>query len=175
MTKKSVFVIASLLLCIVFAAVHYAVPAYGSDESLLTASVTVTPPVSESYGTRVSASSWVFLRRLTLGEPDSGGAWMLRRGRIGGGIGIELEDMVADCSKVSIWAAKRGRRAPSFKVYVSADGSHWTYIGSGKCTSTGYTRYDFSGDFGEVKYVGVKRDNKRFAVILLDAVMAERR
>lgn len=169
--EKGLLVAIILLLCIVFGGVQYAAPVCGDEDSLL-AEVTIVSPVAESYGARVVASSHVFLRWFALGEPDRKGAWMLRRGWID----IELKDVVTDCNQVSVWVAKRGWRSPGFKVYVSADGSSWTKVESGSCTTGSYTRYEFGGDFGDVKYVKVKRNGAgRWSVMLLDAVMAERR
>ena len=167
--RKGLLVTGILSLCIVFGAVQYAVPVYGSEDSL-PAEATVTSPSAESYGASVAASSRVFLPQHAPGEPDGRGAWMLRRGWID----IELEDTVTGCTNISIWTVKRDWRSPSFKVYVSADGSTWTYIGGCKCTSTGYTRYDFSGIFGDVRYIKVRRNGSgRWSVMLLDAVRAK--
>ena len=171
MNRKVLTIAGVLLLCVVFTVVNYAAPVYG-DEDSLPAEVTVTSPAAGSYGVEVVGSSRVLLPRRALSEPDGRGAWMLCRGWID----VELEDMVTDCSEVSIWAAKRGRRSLRFNVYVSADDSAWIHIGSGKCTSRSYARYDFSGDFGEVKYIKVKRNGlDRWSVMVLDAVMGERR
>ena len=167
MTKSHVLIGGALLFCFVLGVVQNAAPVHGDEESI-TAGVTVRAPVAESYGATIVASSRVLLRWRALGEPDGRGAWMLRGGRIS----IELEDMVTDCSDVSIWAAKRGWRSPRFTVYVSADGSNWTYIGGARCTSRRYVRYDFGGDFGEVKYIGVRRAGQ-WSVLLLDAAWAK--
>ena len=168
--KKFLFIVGVLLLCVAFAVVEYALPAYGSEESL-TATATVTSPSAESYGASVAASSQVFLPWHALGKPDGWGAWMLRRGWVD----IELEDVVTDCNEVSIWARRAGWGFPRFDVYVSADGSSWIDVGSGSCTSKGYTRYDFSGDFGDVEYVKVRRNGSgRWSMMMLDAVVGER-
>jgi hypothetical protein len=169
MNKKILIIAGTLSLCVVFAAVQYAAPVYGDDS--LPAEVTIVSPSAESYGARVIVSSQVFLRWFALGEPDVEGARMLRKGWVD----IELEDRVTDCSEVSIWARKAGWGVASFTVYISADGNTWTHIGGGKCTSTSYSQYDFSGDFGDVKYIKVKRNGwGRWSVMMLDAVMAER-
>lgn len=172
MNKKWPLVAGILLLCVICGAMQYTAPAYSSDDSSDEVTVTATVGPSESYGARVVASSrWVFLPWRALGEPNGRGAWMFHRGWIS----IELENMVTDCSTISIWSAKRGRGAPYSSVYISSDGSTWTHIGGGKCTSTSYTRYDFSGAFGDVKYVKVKRNwVAPRSVLLLDAVMAKR-
>ena len=169
MNRKVLTIVGVLLLCVVFTTVQYAAPVYG-DEDSLPADVTVTSPSAESYGASVAASSRVFLPQHAPGEPDGRGAWMLRRGWID----IELGDMVTGCNDISIWAAKGGWGFPSFNVHVSTDGSTWTYIGSGKCTSGNYAHYDFSGDFGDVRYIKVKRNGSgRWSVMLLDAVWAK--
>jgi len=167
--KKFLDIISILLLCVIFAAGQHAVPTYAADEPI-DVTVTVTSSSPESYGESVAASSRVFLSWRALGEPDSQGAWMLQRGWIS----IKLEGTVANCSGISIWAARRGWRSLSFKVYASADGSAWKHIGGGKCTSRSYTRYDFSGAFGDVKYIKVKRNGSgRWSFMLLDAVWAK--
>jgi len=168
-SKQTLFVVCILLLGVIFAAGQYAVPTYASDEPI-DVTVTVTSSSPESYGVSVADSSRVFLPWRALGEPDGRGAWMLQRGWVS----IELESMVANCSDISIWAAKRGWRSPVFKVYASTDGSTWKHIGGGKCTTTGYTRFDFSGAFGDVKYIKVRRNaSGRWSFMLLDAVWAK--
>ena len=169
LSKQTLFVVCILLLCVIFAAGQYAVPTYASDEPI-DVTVTVTSSSPESYGVSVVDSSRVFLPWRALGEPDGSGAWMFQKGWIA----IELEGMVTDGSNISIWAAKRGWKSPAFKVYASADGSTWKHIGGGKCTSGSYTRFDFSGAFGDVKYIKVKRNGPgRWSFILLDAVWAK--
>lgn len=169
-SKKALSLVVVLLLCVALVAEQYAVPVWAEDESLLDATVTVTSSSPESYGASVAASSGVFLQGSALGQPDSWGAWMHRRGWIS----IELEDTVMDCSHVSLWLAKIGRRDPGFKVYISTDGSNWTYIGNDRCTTGSYTQYDFSGDFNEVKYIKIKRNGSgRWSWLLIDAVRAK--
>ena len=165
-SKKALFIADILLLCVIFSMVQHAVPGYAS-ETFITASVTVTPLV-ESYGASVAGSFGVSSSDAALGEPDGSGATMRR----GGWLSIELRGMLTGCTDISIWAAKGGGKFPGFNVYVSADGSSWTQVGSGKCTSRSYTRYDFSGAFGDVQYIKVSHDGSRSAKMLLDAVLA---
>ena len=167
-SKKSLAIVGILLSCVIFAAGQYAVPLYASDDAI-DATVEVTSLSEESYGTGVMASSRIWLPQRALGEPDGSGAWMFQKGWIA----IELEGTIAT-GKVSIWIAKRGWKSPAFKMYASADGSTWKHIGSGKCTTTSYTQYDFSGAFGEVNYIKVERNSSgRWSIILLDAVRAK--
>jgi len=145
------------------------VPTYAADDSI-DVTVTVTSPSPESYGVSVAVSSRVFLPWRALGEPDGSGAWMFQKGWIA----IELEGTVTDGNNISIWVAKRGWKSPVFKVYASVDGSTWKHIGGGKCTTTGYTRYDFSGAFGDVKHIKVERNGSgRWSFMLIDAVRAK--
>jgi len=59
-------------------------------------------------------------------------------------------------------------------VYVSADGSVWTHIGSARCRSRSYEQQDFNGAFGDVKYIQVeRRGSGRWSALLLDAVWAK--
>jgi len=167
--KNSLDIISILLLGVILVVGQHAVPIYAADEPI-DVTVTVTSTSPESYGKNVLASSRVFLSRWALGEPDSRGAWMLWRGWVS----IELEDVITDCGDISIWTAKRGWKSSVFKVYASVDGSNWKHIGGGKCTTRSYTRYDFSGAFGDVKYIKVQRNaSGRWSTILLDAVRAK--
>ena len=166
-SKKALFTADILLLCIVFSMVQHVVPGYASEASITT-SVTVTSLV-ESYGASVAGSFGVSSSDATLGEPDGSGAAMSR----GSWLSIKLEDTITDCSDISIWVARGGRKSSRFKVYTSADGSTWKRIGGGKCTSGSYTRYDFSGAFGDVMYIKVSYDGSRSAKMLLDAVLAK--
>jgi len=167
--EKFLFIISLWLLCVTLAAGQYAGLVYADDDAI-DATVTVTSTSEESYGVGVVASSRVLLSRRALGEPDSRGALMFAKGWVS----IELEGTVTDCSQVSIWLAKRGKGSPRFKVYTSSDGSSWTYIGGGKCTSQRYSRYDLGGDFGDVQYIKVKCNQSwRWSAISLDAVYAK--
>jgi len=153
--------------CVILVAAYWT-PTWADDESLLDANVTVTSTAEQSYGASIVASLHTFLPWRALGKPDSRAAWVCKRGRIS----IELEDTVTDCSSVSIWAARRGWGPLRFSVYVSPDGDNWICAGSARCVSGGYKRYDFSGDFAEVKYVRVKHGGSWWSAILLDAVKA---
>ncbi len=169
MNRKPILIAGILLLSIVCIAVQYALPVYGSNtESSLGASVNVVPPFTESYGGSIAASHRCIFARAALGEPDGRGAVMFR----GGWVSIELEHALTGCSGISTWAAKLGWGAPSFIVYVSADGSTWVEIGGVSCASRSYTRNDFDGDFGDVRYIGVKRYGPRWSLLLIDAVWA---
>lgn len=169
-SKKSIFIGGILLLCVILAQVQYAVLVY-ADKGPIDVTVTVTsPPIAESYGASIAASSGVVLPGRALGEPDGKGALMFRRSWVS----IELEGTVKDCSDISVWVAKRGWRSHEFKLYASSDGSTWIYVGSGTSTSGRYTRYDFAGTFGEVKYIKFERDKWwRWSIMSLDAVWAK--
>lgn len=141
-----------------------------AEEDSVDAEVTVTVPPGESYGADVTRSYRLFLSQWSWGIPDNRGTWILYQGWTI----IELESMVPDCEKISIWAANWGWWSSLFKVYASPDGISWQYIGDGKCTSSDYIRYDFSGSFQDVKYIMVTRTNSGgWAPMLLDAVYAK--
>ena len=123
----------------------------------------------ESYGERVNKSYRVSYPDRALHEPDNVGAVIRKKGKIG----MELNGTVKDCKNVSVWVA--ARRRSKFNVYVSEDGTNWTKIGSGICKSKQYRQYDYTGEFGDVKYIGYTRTDRggRRSIMLLDAVHAE--
>ena len=106
-----------------------------------------------------------------MGEPDGKGALMSRNARIA----IELEDVIPDCEEISIRVRKMGVRTPGFDVLVSSDGETWTQIGSASCSSSARTRYDFTGDWSDVKYIGIRKPGtwRRPKMMGMDAVRAE--
>ncbi len=202
MSRKSLLIFGVLLLCVVLGAVPYATHVYGSDaETSITACVGVKSPLGESYGASVFASYRCLFAEAALGEQDDDGAVIWHGGWIGieleeTAIGNCTEiastgsragdmvtgnctvDMVIGCNEVSIWAAKVGCGSPRFSVYVSADGANWTEVGSVSCSSSPwwplcYARYDFNGDFGDVKYVKVSRGGPLWSWLLLDAARAK--
>ncbi len=157
------------LLYFIVAITQPALPAYASDDSI-DATVTVTSTTGESYGATVIASRYTWLTWQALGEPDNRGAWIFRRGWAT----FELESTVTDGQDISIWAAKIGWKSPHFKVYASSDGSNWTYVGNGKCKSQGFTRFDFNGSYGDVRYIKVERNQAwAWSTMGLDAVWAK--
>ena len=96
---------------------------------------------------------------------------MLRNARIV----IELDAVIPNCEEVSIRVRKVGVRTPSFDVMVSSDGATWTQVGSASCRSSAWTRYDFTGDWDDVKYIGIQKPGTwwRPKLMGLDAVRAE--
>ena len=146
-----------------------ALPASASDDSI-DAVVTVNSSVNESYGAAVTAAHYVWPTWRALGEPDKRAALIFRRGWII----IELENTITDCQDISIWAARVGWKSPHFKVYASSDGINWDYVGNGKCKSRRYTRFDFSGTYGDVRYIKVERNQAwSWSTMALDAVWAK--
>ena len=139
-----------------------------SDKSV-TAHFSEITGLTESYGDRVKASKRVKNPDFALNEPDEKGAKIKRNGKIK----IELNGTIKDCDTVSIWASGKKTK---FKVFVSEDGTNWTKIGSKKCRSNHFEQYDFTGDFGDVRYVKYKRiDNGRVKPkMFLDAVYASK-
>ncbi len=168
-SKKLALIVGTFLVCALLIAGQPAVPV-SAEEGDVEAEVTVSVPVKESYGASIADSSRVVLLRRALEEPDGQGALMLRQGWVS----IELDGVVKDCQVISVWLAKRGWRSPRFSVYASSDGNNWTYIGDGECTSKNYERYDFSGAFGDVKYIRIERNLLwSWSIMLLDAVYAK--
>ncbi len=141
----------------------------GGDYHPLTASAAPEPIVS--YGESVHAKRNVRFAWRALGEPDGKGALMLRNARIA----IELEDVIPECGKVSVSVRRAALRTPSFDVAVSSDGATWTQIGSASCSSSAWTRYDFTGDWSDVKYIGIRKPGtwRKPKMMGLDAVCAE--
>ncbi|MCD6203575.1 MAG: PQQ-binding-like beta-propeller repeat protein, partial [Methanophagales archaeon] len=125
----------------------------------------------ESYGASVYYKRHVLFARGALGEPDHIGAILLRNASIA----IELNRTIPACRNVSVWVRKVGFRPASFSVYVSPDGKSWTVIGSETCDSRRWTQYDFKGDWGDVKYIGITKPGTWWKprIMALDAVHAE--
>ena len=127
--------------------------------------------MQESYGESVDGWYRVCRRNKALHEPDNRGATILRNGWIS----IEFEKTIFACTKISLVAkARRGCLIdyPEFEIYVSADGSNWIYAGEDRCNKM-YQPYEFTGDFGDVRYIKVKR-NIWGTMMRLDSVYAEK-
>jgi len=60
-------------------------------------------------------------------------------------------------------------------VYVSPDGENWTAVGNETCDSWRWTRYDFHGNWGSVKYIKIAKPGTWLEprIMALDAVHAE--
>ncbi len=125
----------------------------------------------QSYGDSVYAKKNVRIAWRALDEPDNRGAILFRNAKIA----IELEETVPACKDVSIWVRKVAVHPASFDVAVSSDGVSWTVIGSETCNSWMWTEYDFSGDWGDVKYIGITKPGTWWKprIMALDAVYAE--
>ena len=140
------------------------------EEGSVDAEVEVLPGGNASYGASVSEDLRTLLAHRALGAPDQKGAFIMRRGWVS----LELEGVVKGCDTISIWSARRGWGRSDFNIYASTDGSSWVYIGSGACESRKYTRYDFNGVFGDVRYIKVEHSSPRpWSFITLDAVWAK--
>ncbi|KAF5431701.1 Outer membrane protein assembly factor, partial [Candidatus Methanophagaceae archaeon] len=133
--------------------------------------VTVVSSSVESYGESVYAKKNVLLAWRALGEPDNRGAVLHRKARIA----IELEETIPGCKNVSVWVRKLGFWPVQFDVYVSSDGTDWTKIGRETCIFPRWKQYDFSGDFGDVQYIAIKKPGtaQRPKFMGLDAVYAK--
>ena len=143
-------------------------PVMADDESSTDAQVEVLPE-SGSYGASVIESENTLFPSWALGNPDGRGAFILWKGWIS----MELEDSVLNAHTISIWAANSGWGASHMNIYVSADGSTWTQVDKEKVVSADFLRYDFSGSFGDVRYIKVSRSGGRWSFLRLDAVCAK--
>ena len=103
--------------------------------------------------------------------PNRKGAHMFRNSSIA----IPLKETIPECEKVSVWVRRAGLHLPTFEVFVSSDGKDWTLIGTETCTSPKWTRFDFTGNWDDVKYIEILKDGtrKRPRKMHLDAVHAE--
>ncbi|MDY6916369.1 MAG: hypothetical protein SVP26_00225 [Chloroflexota bacterium] len=169
-SKGVLSAVAVLVLCVACGIAGYVAPVFVADASTdVEAGVTVSSEAVESYGAEVAEADRCVFAWFATGEPDGWSAALLHRGWIG----IKLEETLTGCGEVAVWVAKAGWGSPRFDVYVSADGERWVRVGRGKCTSREPIMYRFSGDFGDVAYVGVKRYGPALALLLLDAVWAD--
>lgn len=125
-----------------------------SNEILLTASVTVKAPMTESYASMVVKSSKVTNPGNAAGAPDLTMATM----RFAGSMELELDANVPVCSTVSLWVSADSL-PHTLEVYTSQNGKKWIYAGACSLTQTAYSRYDISGQFGDVRYVKVAWKN----------------
>ncbi|UYZ40618.1 MAG: PQQ-binding-like beta-propeller repeat protein [Candidatus Methanospirare jalkutatii] len=125
----------------------------------------------ESYGASVYYEKHVILARSALGEPDRIGAILFRDAEIA----IELERTIPVCRNVSVWVRKMGFFPVNFSVYVSSDGENWTAVGNETCNSWRWTRFDFHGNWGSVKYIKIAKPGTWLEprIMALDAVHAE--
>ncbi|MEA1945292.1 MAG: CARDB domain-containing protein, partial [Euryarchaeota archaeon] len=125
----------------------------------------------ERYGDSVYAKKNTRIAWRALGEPDNRGAILFRNAKIA----IELEETLPACKNVSVWVRKVGFRTVNFDVAISSDGVSWTTIGSETCNSRRWTEYDFSGDFGDVRYIKVTKPGTWWKprIVGLDAVYAK--
>ncbi len=146
----------------------YGTPAIADDETTTEGVVEVLPGEAGSYGASVIESQRTLFPSSALGEPDGRGAFIFWNGWIS----MELEGSVLNAHTISIWAANRGWWPSNMKIYVSADGSEWMQVGE-KVVSAGFLRYDFSGSFGDVRYIKVSRSGGRWSFLRLDAVCAK--
>ena len=144
-------------------------PVIAADETTTEGEIEVLPGEAGSYGASVIESQHTLFPSSALGEPDGRGAFILWKGWIS----MELEGSVLNAHTISIWAANSGWGASHMNIYVSADGSTWTQVDKEKVVSADFLRYDFSGSFGDVRYIKVSRSGGRWSFLRLDAVCAK--
>ncbi len=143
-----------------------------ASQSSTTATVVVLPQGSFSYGKFVADSEDTFMPFWSLGEPDGRGAWIFHNGWIS----IGLSGVINSTSVISIRADSQGWHNSHIKVYVSADGKKWKPAGNvNDMTDRGdsFRRYDFNGNFGNIKYIRVNRGGGQWSFLRLDAVYAK--
>jgi hypothetical protein len=153
--------VAGLLLVIVLCTL----PVNASTSTSTQASVEVLPSGNTSCGYEIVNLRSVIFPRQALHQADDIGAIMLRNGRID----IKLGKTVAAADTVSVWAANVGWPHSTMKVYLSADGKAWDYIANEKISALNFNKYDFSGDFGDVRYIRIIHSGG-ITILLLDAV-----
>lgn len=139
------------------------------DDTSVGAEVEVLPGGNISYGVRVDGSRRALFPDWALGEPDGRGAFIF----LNGWISIELKEDVNNARAISVWVANRGWQSSNMKVYVSSDGYKWEHAGAETVKSIGFTRNDFTGSFGNVKYIKVNRSGGPWSFMRLDAVGAK--
>lgn len=144
-------------------------PVTADDGTSTEGKVEVLPGEAGSYGASVIESENTLFPSWALGNPDGRGAFILWKGWIS----MELEGSVPNATTISIWAANSGWGASHMNIYVSADGSTWTQVDKEKVVSADFLRYDFSGSFGDVRYIKVSRSGGRWSFLRLDAVCAK--
>lgn len=167
--KKGNLIILAVLLCLLIATALPAWQAIADEETSTNAGVTVVEEANESYGVQVISFRNVWVPGTALGEPDNSGAIFYRNSRMT----IRLENMVEDCTTLKIWAGSFGWSNSRLSVYYSADGAEWSYAGN--IIPNGYmpSPYSFSGVYGEVEYIRIKRTGSRWSFGILDAVGAK--
>jgi hypothetical protein len=158
----------AVLVPVAMGAISSGSPLLASDESSTAARVDVLPGEGCNYGNRVINGRTALFPFWALGKPDGRGAFIL----LNGWISIQLEKTVPAANAISIWAADRGWGSANVRIYISADGKKWKQVEHQRVTVADYTRYDFSGDYGTVKYIRVNHSG-RWSYLLLDAVCAK--
>lgn len=162
-------IITSLLTGALLSLLLPAIPVSAGDESSVDAEVEVLPEGGMSYGASVQGFHRTLFARWALGGPDDRGALIL----MNGWVSIKLENTVSDAGIVSVWVANHGWHNSQMRVYVSADGRKWKQAGNEKVTTADFQRYDFTGSFGEVRYIKVSRSGGRWSFLSLDAAGAK--
>jgi hypothetical protein len=144
-------------------------PVKAEDGTDVDVEVEVLPAGGTNYAAKVVGSRSILLPRLALGEPDGWSAFVFRNGWIL----LELKSSVSDVETISVWAANRGWHSSNMRIYVSADGKKWKPAGNEKVKSADFLKYDFTGSFGDVKYIKVDRSGGPWSWLRLDAVGAK--
>ncbi len=135
------------------------------DETSVTAQVEVVETEDMSYGDRV-ANSWnTWWPAWALGKPDGWGAMVL----FNGWVSTKIKDEVIGADTVVVRAANRGWWPSNLKVWVSADGRRWKPAGNTRVIGGDYQNYEFTGSFGNVKYIKIERNGGPWTWLSLDA------
>ena len=147
----------------------FGIPVIADDETSVEAEVEVLPVSNISYGVKVIESPNTFFPYWSLGEPDDWGSLIFRNGWLS----IELEDTIRDTETISIWAANSGWQSSKIRIYVSSDGHKWKPVGVERVAAHEFTKYEFPGSFGEVRYIRINRSGSHWSFIFLDSVCAK--
>ena len=137
-----------------------------AEEASTEAEVQVLPQDNTLYGYKVIDSENTIQAHNALLAPDENGTIIITNGWIE----IQFEEKVTTSNKISVWAANIGWHHSMMKVYISEDGNKWKLIANQKVEIDKYQRFDFIGNFKNVKYIKINREGGILSLLLLDAV-----
>jgi hypothetical protein len=139
------------------------------NETSVTAEVEVLEGSGFSYGAVLIGFWNTWWSSWSLGKPDGRAATVM----FNGWINIKLKDSVTDARMISIRAANHGWWPSDMKVSVSADGHQWKSVGNAMVKKNDFQSYEFTGSFGNVKFIKIERRGTPFSWLVLDAAGAK--